>query len=109
MPIKTYSCKCGKVFDDLIGLQIVGGSEAPTCPECGSLDVAEKISGRGAIHAQGYDWRAPGEYEEALANVRDIESQAEKILSGEVTIREPKGMPSELRPQVPEHLKRRYY
>jgi hypothetical protein len=38
-----------------------------------------------------------------------IEAHAAEVLSGELAIREPAGMPRHLRPQVPEGLRKSYF
>lgn len=42
MPIFEYACeKCGKGFERL---EKAGTAEAPSCPECGALEVKKKLS-----------------------------------------------------------------
>lgn len=42
MPIYEYVCeKCGGNFEKL---QKAGNPEAPSCPECGALEVGKKLS-----------------------------------------------------------------
>lgn len=43
MPIYEYRCQqCNRRFSVLVG--IVGGEEAPKCPQCGSADASRIVS-----------------------------------------------------------------
>ena len=109
MALKTFLClACETTFDTITGPHIAGGDRV-TCA-CGSEGVAEVIGG-GAFMAKGFDYDAahPEEKGMAVRQRRNLEANAEQILSGEMAYHHPKGLPTHLSPQVPAHLQKRYY
>lgn len=105
MAVVPYSCnKCGNRFDRLEGM--LRDEPALVC-ECGSTDIKREFGG--GFYNRGYDYGDPGEHEMALKNRAEIERNAEKYLSGERSFVQPKGLPPEYAPRVPEHMKKTYY
>jgi hypothetical protein len=104
MPVSVYDCKCGKSVTRLEGNVIK--DETPLVCECGSTDLTKQMGS--GTYSVGYDYSNPHERAMALANKRDIEANAEKYLSGERLFVQPKGLPAEYAPQIPDHLRKRY-
>ena len=101
------SCPCGHRYQAIKSLS-THDDGVETCPKCGGKP--ERELSIGAIQAHGYDYLGADPLEKQMLREQNqyITENAEKVLSGEVEIREPKGMPSFLRPQVPAPLKKTY-
>ena len=88
---RLLSCLSGHEWD---------GSPGECCPVCGG-----KGSTPGGLGSRVYtQFMDEDSYALAMANKQDIERNSDKVLSGEWAIRE-KG-PKELRPSLPDHLRR---
>lgn len=105
MPMVSYQCDCGKVTDRLEGGMIADEGEL-VC-ECGSKNLVRKFAG--AYYNVGYGYGDPLEHQMAIKNRQEIEANAEKYLSGEREFKQPKGVPDEYVPRVPDGLKKAYY
>lgn len=111
MPLLELKCRqCGHSYEALKSWSTADPSLS-ACPQCGSGDLETLPSGCGAIRGDRRDLRMedidPLEAEMHLENRRYIEANSEKVLSGELSIKE-QG-PEWSRPRLPDHLKRKYY
>lgn len=110
MALISIRCSCGHEYQALTGSTIVD-PDADRCPKCAgtelekllpsSLGVCSGLIDIGAIPADDLAMH--------LENKRYMEANAERLLSGEFGHVVPSSCPQELRPQVPEHLRKRYY
>lgn len=110
MALVALTChSCGHGYDAITG-STIRDADLTRCPACSSFQVEQSRTPQRFAYAQGYDYAGahPLEKQMAIDNRRDIEANAAKYLSGEREMQEPKGIPAELRPQVPAHLKKTY-
>jgi putative FmdB family regulatory protein len=107
MPLVSLNCQaCGHTYDAIKG-QTIADPDADACPKCHGSDLIQQITG-GGLYAKGYDYSDPDILAMTKQNNDWIEARSEQVLSGEIQIREPKGMPAHLRPQCPDYLKKSY-
>lgn len=108
MPL--YALKCLDCGHEWAGLTTIADGDADACPMCKGRP--ERMV-TGAAIGENIKDKEPGDFtKEELwllrHNTREIEKEAANILSGATTAETGRG-PKFLIPQVPEHLKKRYY
>lgn len=109
MPLVTYQCpKCERVWDTIEGPTVSFDDSVCRCGEKGEKQIAAQ-----AQRVYTTDWetefksKPKEEQQMILKNKRILESRSEEILDGRLGISE--NGPQALRPQCPEHLRKRYY
>lgn len=104
------TCPCGHEWDAITG-STIHDPDATTCPKCGGTELGKAVAGHGRHSLKDDDrhWNDldPLERQFAMDNKARYEADAERILSGEVTLVE--AGPKHTRPVVPEHLRKHYH
>lgn len=109
MPIYAIRCTCGKEYDALVSFSVADPA-ARACPDCGKdyQEGERLVCGRAIQRKQlSIDDMDPDDIQEQLENKAYYESLSEEILDGRIVLDE-RG-PKELRPQCPDHLRKRMF
>lgn len=116
MAIVALRCaSCGHEFDTITGSTIA--DKDTCCPRCKApIEACERliqgstrrVHKRRTLEMMSSEELARVDVEEGLHSKREYEEMSEQILSGELDLDESRTI-EEFRPQVPEHLRKRYY
>jgi putative FmdB family regulatory protein len=99
MPVFDFECSdCKGVHEAIVGT--IADPDAKNCPACGSANIRKLITGFAFHPEQQFADYSPGEKQMALQNKKYIESNADKVRSGEWSLTSAKRVPHELRPQI---------
>lgn len=100
MAIRTVECPCGERFEGITGGMI---AEGVRCPSCGSSEARPifEVPTRLAIKPlRNWDLASDGDIRDQLLTKADCEAHRDEIHAGTMRVRNPKGLPSALRPDV---------